>query len=129
MYPFGLRFFSSNYDPIPHWDAGAQMVALNYQTNTHHMKLNECLFETNGSCGYVLKADHILHSENIKPLCGSCMVHIRVLCALNLPEVKGKKLNPFVQIRVFGVKKYRKRRRQTSYVLNNGMSNSLQHQN
>ena len=32
IYPFGGRFDSSNYDPTPGWAAGAQLVALNFQT-------------------------------------------------------------------------------------------------
>ena len=33
VYPKGLtRMDSSNYDPMPMWNAGSQMVALNYQT-------------------------------------------------------------------------------------------------
>ena len=30
-YPRGSRIESSNYNPIPHWNHGVQMVALNYQ--------------------------------------------------------------------------------------------------
>lgn len=32
IYPAGSRVDSSNYEPQPHWNAGCQMVALNYQT-------------------------------------------------------------------------------------------------
>lgn len=32
VYPSGYRFTSSNYDPIPYWKRGAQMVSLNWQT-------------------------------------------------------------------------------------------------
>ena len=31
-YPSGIRIDSSNYDPIPMWNHGIQMVALNIQT-------------------------------------------------------------------------------------------------
>ena len=31
-YPAGTRIDSSNYDPIPLWNHGIQMVALNVQT-------------------------------------------------------------------------------------------------
>ena len=31
-YPTGSRIESSNYDPIPLWNHGIQMVALNVQT-------------------------------------------------------------------------------------------------
>jgi len=32
VYPKGQRMDSSNYDPVPMWNAGSQLVALNYQT-------------------------------------------------------------------------------------------------
>ena len=32
VYPKGQRIDSSNYNPIPLWNSGCQMVALNYQT-------------------------------------------------------------------------------------------------
>jgi phosphatidylinositol phospholipase C, delta len=33
VYPKGTRFDSSNYSPMPGWAVGAQLVALNFQTN------------------------------------------------------------------------------------------------
>jgi hypothetical protein len=33
VYPSAMRVTSSNYDPVPHWMAGVQLVALNFQTN------------------------------------------------------------------------------------------------
>lgn len=32
VYPKGQRLDSSNYTPVPMWNSGSQMVALNYQT-------------------------------------------------------------------------------------------------
>lgn len=32
VYPQGSRVTSTNYDPVPMWNAGCHMVALNYQT-------------------------------------------------------------------------------------------------
>jgi len=32
VYPVGKRITSSNYNPVPHWLSGSQVVALNYQT-------------------------------------------------------------------------------------------------
>ena len=32
VYPKGQRIDSSNYDPIPMWNCGCQLAALNYQT-------------------------------------------------------------------------------------------------
>lgn len=33
IYPKGGRINSSNYNPVPCWMYGSQMVALNFQTN------------------------------------------------------------------------------------------------
>ncbi|KAL5466720.1 hypothetical protein EMCRGX_G030868 [Ephydatia muelleri] len=57
VYPKGQRLDSSNYDPVPMWNGGCQMVSLNYQTGDKFMQLNEGKFLQNGKCGYVLMAD------------------------------------------------------------------------
>uniref|UniRef100_W5N5D4 1-phosphatidylinositol 4,5-bisphosphate phosphodiesterase n=1 Tax=Lepisosteus oculatus TaxID=7918 RepID=W5N5D4_LEPOC len=57
IYPKGTRMDSSNYNPQPFWNAGCQMVALNYQTMDFPMQLNMSLFEFNGRTGYLLKHD------------------------------------------------------------------------
>ena len=44
IYPKGVRVDSSNLFPMPHWCAGSQMVALNYQTYDLPMRLNRALF-------------------------------------------------------------------------------------
>ena len=54
-YPSGSRADSSNYDPQPLWNAGFQLVALNYQTQCEEMEINSGKFRQNGNCGYVLK--------------------------------------------------------------------------
>ncbi|XP_017462267.1 PREDICTED: 1-phosphatidylinositol 4,5-bisphosphate phosphodiesterase delta-4-like, partial [Rhagoletis zephyria] len=59
VYPNGLRVNSSNYCPLKHWAAGAQLVALNYQTlglteKYTPMLLNQALFRLNGGCGYIM---------------------------------------------------------------------------
>ena len=55
VYPGGHRVDSSNYDPVVHWCMGSQIVALNYQTPSPSMQLNDGKFEENGGCGYLLK--------------------------------------------------------------------------
>ena len=46
---------SSNFDPFPLWASGAQLVALNYQTNDALLQCARGFFRANGGCGYVLK--------------------------------------------------------------------------
>ena len=68
-YPAGMRIDSSNYNPIPMWLGGVQMVALNYQTSDTNIALNNALFDQNGRQGYVLKPrvmrgpDHVLYKR------------------------------------------------------------------
>ena len=54
-YPHGLRFDSSNYDPIPSFITGVQMSALNTQTHCGFYRINEFKFKENAMCGYLLK--------------------------------------------------------------------------
>jgi hypothetical protein len=60
VYPSGARINSSNYHPQPHWSAGAQMVALNWQTTgSYELRFNKGRFHDNGNCGYLLKPDYL----------------------------------------------------------------------
>jgi len=63
IYPKGSRTDSSNYNPIPFWNTGCQLVALNYQTRDINKFVNSAKFMANGNCGYVLKPD-VFHSTN-----------------------------------------------------------------
>lgn len=54
-YPKGIRFDSSNYDPLIMWNCGIQMATLNFQTPDISMHINQGFFRRNGGCGYVLK--------------------------------------------------------------------------
>ena len=51
IYPKGGRVDSSNYMPQIFWNAGCQMVSLNFQTPDLPMQLNLGKFEYNGNCG------------------------------------------------------------------------------
>lgn len=53
IYPQGRRYDSSNYMPQIFWNAGCQMVALNFQSPDIGMQLNQGKFEYNGCCGWV----------------------------------------------------------------------------
>lgn len=59
-YPKGMRIDSSNYNPVPLWLGGCQIVALNMQFRGLEMDLNEAMFRDNGCLGYVLKPDTLL---------------------------------------------------------------------
>ncbi|KAI6647390.1 1-phosphatidylinositol 4,5-bisphosphate phosphodiesterase delta-1-like [Oopsacas minuta] len=55
IYPKGSRIDSSNYNPVPMWYHGSQIVALNYQTNGEIMDINNGFFNQNGRSGYIKK--------------------------------------------------------------------------
>ncbi|CAI5947359.1 unnamed protein product [Closterium sp. NIES-64] len=64
IYPFGLRVTSSNYDPMPAWLHGAQMVAMNMQGYGRPLWIVHGFFRANGGCGYVKKPDFYLTAGN-----------------------------------------------------------------
>ncbi|KAB0344318.1 hypothetical protein FD754_021244 [Muntiacus muntjak] len=63
IYPKGTRMDSSNYMPQMFWNAGCQMVALNFQTMDLPMQQNMALFEFNGQSGYLLKHEFMRRSD------------------------------------------------------------------
>jgi len=99
IYPKGLRIDSSNYNPLPYWYCGCQIVALNYQTPDFPMRLNEGKFMKNGRSGYIIKPDCLrridgkdvehpgLECEAIKTL------EVTIISAWRLKQKKHKKLS------------------------------------
>lgn len=70
IYPRGTRLFSSNFDPLPLWLVGCQMVALNYQAKDRRLMFNRAMFRQNGRCGYILKPSSLLG----KPVVLACQI-------------------------------------------------------
>ncbi|GJW34747.1 phosphoinositide phospholipase C 2-like protein, partial [Tanacetum coccineum] len=64
VYPKGIRFDSSNYNPLIGWMHGAQMVAFNMQGHGRSLWLMQGMFRGNGGCGYVKKPDLLLTGGN-----------------------------------------------------------------
>ncbi len=60
IYPKASRQDSSNFNPIPFWLSGSQMVAMNFQTPQKELQVNQGWFLRNGGCGYVLKPPCLL---------------------------------------------------------------------
>ncbi|CRG94193.1 phosphoinositide-specific phospholipase C, putative [Plasmodium gallinaceum] len=65
VYPSGTRLASTNFNPLIFWNAGIQVVALNYQYNGLSMLLNKGRFLENGGkhSGYILKPKLLRFSE------------------------------------------------------------------
>jgi Ca2+-binding EF-hand superfamily protein len=115
VYPAGSRVDSSNYDPTFAWNAGCQIVALNYQTPGRSMQLNRGRFRQNGACGYVLKPA-VMRDPNSaydvnakKPAKGVLRktITVRVISGQNLPKPgeksKGEVIDPYVVVELVGV--------------------------
>ncbi|KAF8077564.1 hypothetical protein FPV67DRAFT_1684022 [Lyophyllum atratum] len=60
VYPKGMRLSSTNYEPHRYWSAGAQLVAMNWQTFDLGYMINHAMFQRNGRAGYVLKPPALL---------------------------------------------------------------------
>uniref|UniRef100_A0A4W4G6D1 Phosphoinositide phospholipase C n=1 Tax=Electrophorus electricus TaxID=8005 RepID=A0A4W4G6D1_ELEEL len=109
IYPSGQRLQSSNYNPQDMWNAGCQLVALNFQTLGEQMDLNQGRFLPNGRCGYVLKpsflcqADSEFTPENTGrgPGHEPTLLTIKVISAQQLPKPDTEKLNSIVDPQVW----------------------------
>lgn len=116
IYPKGLRIDSSNYDPFPSWNHGAQIVALNYQTGSEPLWYNNGKFLDNGNCGYLLKPE-ILRNPNPKTwnpsdkkMKPTKKLTIKIKSCFRLPKTEGKEaketgdtIDPFVKVSINGV--------------------------
>jgi phosphatidylinositol phospholipase C delta len=113
IYPAGSRISSTNYNPVPHWVAGAQIVALNWQTrDSEEMRLNLGNFRDNGSCGFLLKPlclrDPARQFDDYRD---AATLTLSLLSAYMLPKeggahkTKGEIIDPYVIIHVHGAAK------------------------
>uniref|UniRef100_A0A1B0API1 1-phosphatidylinositol 4,5-bisphosphate phosphodiesterase gamma n=1 Tax=Glossina palpalis gambiensis TaxID=67801 RepID=A0A1B0API1_9MUSC len=107
VYPKGQRLDSSNFNPVPFWNVGSQMIALNYQTGDKAMQLNQAKFRDNGQCGYLLKPK-FMQTDGFDPnnpatisLLEAKIVTIRIIAARHLFRC-GKCSNPLVVVEVTG---------------------------
>ncbi|XP_011066449.1 PREDICTED: 1-phosphatidylinositol 4,5-bisphosphate phosphodiesterase classes I and II isoform X3 [Acromyrmex echinatior] len=128
VYPAGTRFDSSNFMPQVFWNAGCQLVALNYQTLDLSMQLNLGIFEYNKRCGYLLKPEFMRRKDRrLDPFAESTVdgiiagtVHIHVISAQFLTD---KRVGTYVEVDMYGLpadtvrKKFR-----TKIVPNNGIN-------
>lgn len=108
VYPKGQRLDSSNFSPIPFWNVGSQMIALNYQTPDKPMQLNQAKFRDNGACGYILKPQLML-MDNFDPNDPSTLknvqkmlITIRVIGARHLCKSGRNVNNPLVEVELLG---------------------------
>ncbi|XP_045599875.1 1-phosphatidylinositol 4,5-bisphosphate phosphodiesterase isoform X2 [Procambarus clarkii] len=108
IYPKGARVDSSNYMPQVFWNAGCQMVSLNFQTSDLPMQLNQGKFEYNGNCGYLLKPDFMRRTDKTfdpfaeSPVDGviAAQVSVSVIAGQFLSD---KKVGTYVEVDMYGL--------------------------
>uniref|UniRef100_A0AAZ3P0K3 Phosphoinositide phospholipase C n=1 Tax=Oncorhynchus tshawytscha TaxID=74940 RepID=A0AAZ3P0K3_ONCTS len=132
IYPAGTRTDSSNYNPVPLWNAGCQIVSLNFQTSCNDMDVNQGRFLTNGKTGYVLKPAYMrdLGSEfdpitlTAGPWLQHKTLHLMIVSAQQLPKVNQKKtsiVDALVKVEIHGVPADTADK-ETPYIENNGFN-------
>ncbi|XP_025205231.1 1-phosphatidylinositol 4,5-bisphosphate phosphodiesterase isoform X2 [Melanaphis sacchari] len=108
IYPKGTRADSSNYMPQVFWNAGCQMVSLNFQTADLPMQLNQGKFEYNGNCGYLLKPDFMRRADRSfdpfaeSPVDGviAAQCSVQVIAGQFLSD---KKVGTYVEVDMYGL--------------------------
>ncbi|KAM4525851.1 1-phosphatidylinositol 4,5-bisphosphate phosphodiesterase delta-3-A-like isoform 2-T2 [Fundulus diaphanus] len=133
IYPSGQRLQSSNYNPQEMWNAGCQLVALNFQTAGEQMDLNRGRFLQNGLCGYVLKPSFMrqpntsFNPENVGggPGHRPILLTVQVISAQQLPKPEWDKpssiVDPQVWVEIHGVP-IDNIKKKTNHVDNNGFN-------
>ncbi|KAA3674893.1 phosphatidylinositol phospholipase C, beta [Paragonimus westermani] len=128
IYPRGNRVDSSNYMPQIFWNAGCQMVALNFQTPDLAMQLNQGKFEYNGNCGYLLKPEFMRRPERqFDPFSESPMDGvIAATCEVKIISgqfLSDRKVGTYVEVDMYGLPTDTIRKEfRTRVVPNNGLN-------
>lgn len=133
IYPAGSRTNSSNYNPVPMWDVGCQIVALNFQTPCKEMYLNQGRFMPNGFCGYILKPEFQRdpssrfdpNTLSNGPWLKKKTFHVMIISAQQLPKIKINKqssiVDPLVRVEIHGVPADNNKK-ETHHIDNNGFN-------
>nr|XP_040017419.1 1-phosphatidylinositol 4,5-bisphosphate phosphodiesterase beta-4-like isoform X1 [Gasterosteus aculeatus aculeatus]XP_040017420.1 1-phosphatidylinositol 4,5-bisphosphate phosphodiesterase beta-4-like isoform X1 [Gasterosteus aculeatus aculeatus] len=128
IYPKGGRVDSSNYMPQIFWNAGCQMVSLNFQTPDLAMQLNQGKYEYNGSCGYLLKPDFMRRSDRMFDPFSETPVDgvIAATCSVQVFSgqfLSDKKIGTYVEVDMYGLPTDTIRKEfRTRMVMNNGLN-------
>ncbi|XP_052801173.1 1-phosphatidylinositol 4,5-bisphosphate phosphodiesterase delta-4-like isoform X2 [Mya arenaria] len=127
-YPNGTRTDSSNYNPVPMWCGGCQVVALNFQTGGEEMQLLHGKFLDNGNSGYLLKPKCLM-GDNLDAIVGTSpsssrkRLTLKVMSGFQLPKPKdskkGEVIDPFVKVEIHGLQRDTQMKK-TQVVKNNG---------
>ncbi|CAH1790865.1 unnamed protein product [Owenia fusiformis] len=127
IYPKGTRVDSSNYMPQVFWNAGCQMVALNFQMLDLAMQLNLGVFEYNGKSGYILKPDFMRRNDrHFDPFAESTVDGI-IAGAMSIRIISGsflsdKRVGTYVEVEMYGLPADTVRKKRTKTVPSNGIN-------
>ncbi|XP_043222613.1 1-phosphatidylinositol 4,5-bisphosphate phosphodiesterase classes I and II-like isoform X2 [Amphibalanus amphitrite] len=130
VYPRGTRVDSSNFMPHMFWNAGCQLVALNFQTLDLPTQLNTGIFEYNNRSGYLLKPEFMRRSDRLlDPFAESTVdgiiagtVSVKVISGQFLSE---KRVNVWVEVDMYGLPADTVRRRFKTRVIQNNAINPV----
>lgn len=128
IYPKGGRVDSSNYMPQIFWNAGCQMVSLNFQTPDLSMQLNQGKFEYNGACGYLLKPDFMRRSDRTFDPFSETPVDGVIAATVSVQVISGqflsdKKIGTYVEVDMYGLPTDTIRKEfRTRMIMNNGLN-------
>nr|XP_033809302.1 1-phosphatidylinositol 4,5-bisphosphate phosphodiesterase beta-2 isoform X2 [Geotrypetes seraphini] len=108
IYPKGTRMDSSNYMPHMFWNAGCQMVALNFQTMDLPMQLNMSLFEFNGRSGYLIKHEFMRQVDKQFDPFTVDRIDVVVANTLSITILSGqflseRSIKTYVEVELFGL--------------------------
>jgi len=115
---------------MPHvfWNAGCQLVALNFQTLDLAMQLNQGIFELNGRTGYLLKPQFMRRSDRkFDPFAESTVdgiiagtVSVKVISGQFISD---KRVSTYAEVDMFGLPADTVRKRfRTKTILYNGLN-------
>ncbi|XP_016372838.1 1-phosphatidylinositol 4,5-bisphosphate phosphodiesterase beta-1-like, partial [Sinocyclocheilus rhinocerous] len=108
IYPKGTRVDSSNYMPQVFWNAGCQLVALNFQTIDLPMQLNLGIFEYNGKCGYRLKPEFMRRTDKqfdpfTQNTVDGIVAHTLSVKIISSQFLSDKRVGVYVEVEMFGL--------------------------
>ncbi|KAK7871352.1 hypothetical protein R5R35_006064 [Gryllus longicercus] len=135
IYPAGTRTDSSNFKPIPYWNVGCQLVALNYQHAAKPTLYNDAKFDDNGGCGYVLKPEVLRKNSPYDPDStendkNQVTMKLTVISGQHIPkadnDAEGEIVDPYVKVKIAGHPKDNQKFK-TEAVRNNGFNPRWDH--
>ena len=108
LYPKGARVDSSNFMPQIFWNAGCQLVSLNFQTPDLPMQLNQGKFEFNGNCGWLIKPEFMRRVDKTFDPFAETPVDGVIAAQCNVQVISGQflssqRVGTYVEVDMYGL--------------------------